>query len=108
MLLFKGETLTVRVTHNVISEFIRLNDTTFAEVMNIAPKDPMGWMRDILYCSLRIYNPKVLDDMTKWDVGDELFSLPDEESTKFLKELLEDFVRATTKNASKKVASEKK
>jgi hypothetical protein len=56
MLLFKGETLKVKVTHNVISELIRLTDVDFMEAMNLSRKDPMGWMRDVLYCSLRVYN----------------------------------------------------
>ena len=107
-LLFKGETLKVRVTHNVISEFIRLNGTSFAEVMNMTPKDPMGWMRDILFCSLRVYNPQVLGEMTKWEVGDELFKLTDKDSSEFLKALLSDFVLTTTGKTLEKVASEKK
>lgn len=111
MLLFKGETLTVRVTHNVLSEMIRLNKSTYVETLSLSNVDPMGWMRDILYCSLLIYNPIVLkkeDDsrMNRYDVGDELYELDAEVTKQFMTDLLSDFVKTISKG-TKKVASEK-
>jgi hypothetical protein len=107
-LTYKGRTLKVRVSHNVLSEFIDLRNTTFSEVMNILRKDPMGWTRDILYCSLLVYNPDVLDGMTKWEVGDEMFdNLGTDEVSKFTTDLLNDFA-VSTGVKSKKVASKKK
>lgn len=103
MLIFKGETLTVKVTHNVISEFIRLNDVPFAEVIKYPSKDPIGWSRDMLYCSLRIYNPTVLGELTRWEVGDLLTEDPTK-VTPFLEELMEDFVMTTTGKSLEKVA----
>jgi hypothetical protein len=102
MLLFKGETLTVKVTHNVISELIRLNNIDFMEAMNLSRTDPMGWMRDVLYCSLRVYNPEILGSMSKYGVGDELFKLPQKEIAEFLTNLHKDFVEV---NKTDEVAS---
>lgn len=108
MLLFKGETLKVRVTHNVLSEMIRLNELSYQDAIKLSGQDPMGWTRDIVYCSLRVYNPEVLGEMSKYEVGDEIFEkLPPKELQKLLNDLLEDFVQTTMKG-QKKVASEKK
>jgi hypothetical protein len=108
MLDFKGETLTVKVTHNVISEFILLRDTNFSEVITLSGKDPIGWIRDIVYCSLRVYNPAILGEMTKWEVGDEISKVPVDEKPKLLNQLLEDFVFTTTGKKLEKVTNEKK
>jgi hypothetical protein len=105
MLLFKGETLKVKVTHNVISEIIRMNDVDFMEAMNLSKKDPMGWMRDVLYSSLRVYNPDILGSMSVYGVGDELFKLSQDELGEFLSELMKDFVEI---NTTDKVASSEK
>ena len=105
MLLFKGKTLTVKVTHNVISELIRLTDTNYQDAVNLSHKDPYGWMRDVVYCSLRIYAPSELGDMNKFQVGDELFKLSSEDLMKLLTDLLDDFVKAT--GIKKEAASEK-
>lgn len=108
MLLFKGETLTVKVSHNVISELIRLNKTDYSGAINLSSKDPYGWVRDVVYCSLRVYKPSILGQMTKYEVGDEIFKLSADDLTAFLKDLLTDFVQAVSDGDTKKVASEKK
>ncbi len=74
--------------------------------MDLAQIDPVGWMRDILYCSLKIYQPEVLGEMTLYDVGDELENLSSKQMQDFLKELFEDFVKAS--GLKKKVTPVKK
>ena len=108
MLLFKGETIKVKVTQNVLSEIIRLTNVDYSGVIGLAAKDPMGWMRDVLYCSLKIYDPKILGEMSVYDVGDEFFNLSTKETTQFMKDLMEDLVVENKKRGVKKVASEKK
>jgi hypothetical protein len=70
--------------------------------MNLSRTDPMGWMRDVLYCSLRVYNPEILGSMSIYGVGDELFKLPQEVVAEFLTDLMKDFV---VLNKTDKVAS---
>ena len=111
MLLFRGETLTIRVTHNVLSEMIRLNKSTYVETLSLSNIDPMGWMRDILYCSLLIYNPSVLQKedggrMNKYDIGDVLYDMDADDTKQFMTDLLGDFVKTISKG-TKKVASKK-
>lgn len=108
MLSFKGETLTVKVTHNVISELIRLTDVPFQEAIKLAHTDPYGWARDVVYCSLRVYNPAVLGEMTKFEIGDEISKLPNKDFGEFLTSLLNDFVLTINDSEVKEVASEKK
>jgi hypothetical protein len=91
-LLFKGEYVEVKVTHNVLSEMVRLTGIGFVELVSLNQKDPMGWMRDVLYCSLKVYNPDNLGTMTHYEVGDILFNVTHEERLNFMKELSEDLV----------------
>jgi len=90
-LIYKGKPLKVRVTHNVLSEFISLRGTTFSDVMKVLASDPIGWTRDMLYCSLFVYDPDALDGMTRYDVGDEMMKIGTPNVTKFTKDLVEDF-----------------
>lgn len=101
-LMFKGEFRMVKLTHNVISEFIRLNDTEYSKVMELAGKDPMGWLRDITYCGFKVYEPELLGEMTLYDVGDEIEKLEAEDSKTYMTELFEDFVKVS--GIKKKVA----
>jgi hypothetical protein len=104
-LLFKGETIQVKVTHNVLSEMIRLTNISYSELSDLINKDPMGWIRDILYCSLKVYDPSKLGTMSQYDVGDVLFSLSNEVRLQFLKELTEDLVKSVSSNGTQEVNS---
>lgn len=105
VLLF-GEQRKVRLTHNVISELIKINKSSYLDVMKLAKADPFAWMRDITYSSLKIYQPDILGEMTLYDIGDELSKLEAEDSQKYLKELFDDFVQTT--GLKKKVTPKKK
>ena len=118
MLLFRGVALEVKSTHNVISEFIRLNDLPLVEAIKMSIKDPMGWTRDMVYCFLRVYNPqllvKELEDgssvlMTKYEVGDELFKSSSDEIGLLMKSLIDDYIEIIkpASAGSKKVAEKK-
>jgi len=104
-LLFKGETIEVKVTHNVLSEMIRVTNTPYAELSTLINKDPMGWMRDILYCSLKVYDPSRLGTMTQYDVGDVLFALDNEVRMEFLKGLTKDLIQSVSSNGTQEVNS---
>lgn len=106
---FKGDVLTVKATHNVLSEVSKLNNVNYVDVLKLPQTDPVGWIRDVLYCSLIIYTPDKLNGMSRWDVGDELFSLDSKVIQKFSLDIMDDFmVTMGVKTDKDKVASEKK